>query len=148
MRRRKPRCDTLRAGCSVSCERVPRVYVLHVAAFVLSAAHHLDHVARATHVGWPVTADVTAFTYTLLIYPIIALGFLLRSRLYWLVAATGGLLLVTGVHFGPFALESPAEIVSGYRDAALGYAAVLDLLALVAVLLVIVVVYLRGSVEV
>jgi hypothetical protein len=124
---------------------MPRVYLLHFAALVLSAAHHVDHIVCGTHVGWPVTPNVTTFTYTLLIYPIIGLGFLLRSPRYWLVAATGGLLLVTGVHFGPFAVESPADIVSGYRDAALGYAALLDLLALVAVLLIIVVVYLRGG---
>jgi hypothetical protein len=126
---------------------MPRVYLLHFAALLLSAAHHVDHIARATHVGWPVTADVTTFTYTLLIYPIIGLGFFLRSRVYWLVAAAGGLLLLTGVHFGPLAVESPAEIVSGYPDAALGYVALLDLIALVAVLLIIVVVYLRGGPE-
>jgi hypothetical protein len=126
---------------------MPRVYLLHFAALVLSAAHHLDHIARGTHIGWPVIPDVTTFTYTLLIYPIIGLGFVLRSRVYWLVAATGGLLLLTAVHFGPVAVESPNDIVSGYSNAALGYAALLDLVALVAVLLVIVVVYLRGGAQ-
>ena len=121
------------------------MYVLHFAALGLSAVHHLDHIARGTHVGWPVTPDVTAFTYTLLIYPIIGLGFVLSSRLYWLIAAAGGLVLLTGVHFGPLAVESPSDIVSGYREPGLGYAALLDLIALVAVLLAIVIVYVRGS---
>ncbi|MEX2045518.1 MAG: hypothetical protein WEE03_00010 [Chloroflexota bacterium] len=69
----------------------------------------------------------------------------LRSRLYWLVAAAGGLVLLTGVHFGPVAVESASDIVSGYPDAALGYAALMDLIALIAALLVIVIVYARGA---
>jgi hypothetical protein len=124
---------------------VPRIYLLHVAALLLSAGHHLDHVLRGTHVGWPAIPQVTTFTYTLAIYPIIGLGFLLRSRAYWLIAATGGLLLLAGVHFGPFAVEQPREILGGYAQPLIGYVAFAVLLALVVVLLAIVRLYARGG---
>jgi hypothetical protein len=120
------------------------VYLLHFTALGLSALHHLDHVVRGTHVGWPVTAEANAFTYTLLIYPVIGLGFVVRSRAYWLAAAAGGLALVTAVHFGPFAVERTSDIVAGYAAPLLGYAAVAVLIALVAVLLAIVFMYARG----
>ena len=124
---------------------MPRVYLLHFTALALSAVHHIDHVARGTHVGWPVTSELNTFTYTLLIYPIIGLGFVVRSRAYWLAAATGGLALLTGVHFGPVAAERTSDIVAGYSEPLLGYAALAVLIALVAILLAIVIAYARGS---
>lgn len=39
-----------------------------------SALHHLDHVLRANHSGWPFTSKVTPFTYSLAIYPIVGAG--------------------------------------------------------------------------
>jgi hypothetical protein len=122
---------------------LPRIYVLHLTALGLSAIHHVDHILRGTHVGWPMTSEVTPFTYTLAIYPIIALGFVFRSRLYWLAAASGGLLLLTVVHFGPFAVESPADIVGAYSEPLAGSAALAVLLGLLAVLVLIVAFYLR-----
>jgi hypothetical protein len=44
---------------------------------VLAALHHLDHVLRADNSGWPFTPDVTPFTISLLVYPIMVLDFLL-----------------------------------------------------------------------
>lgn len=43
-------------------------------ATVLGLAHHLDHAIRGTHVGWPVTPAVNAFTFSLTIYPLMSLG--------------------------------------------------------------------------
>ncbi len=41
--------------------------------------HHVDHVLRYDHSGWPFKPEVTPFTYTLLVYPVFALLLLLRS---------------------------------------------------------------------
>jgi hypothetical protein len=114
--------------------RRPPSYAWHVAALVLAAVHHLDHVLRGTHVGWPVTADVTTFTYTLAIYPLIGLGFLLRSARYWLAVAIGGIVLLSAVHI---AIERPAEILGGYADPLAGLIAFAVLIALIVVLTVI-----------
>ena len=29
---------------------------------VLGAAHHIDHIVRGNHVGWPITPEVNPFT--------------------------------------------------------------------------------------
>ena len=103
----------------------------HVAALVLAALHHLDHVLRGRHVGWPVTDEVNTFTYTLAIYPIILLGFVLRSARYWLLAAAGGLAMLTAVHVF---IESPGEILGGYAEPLAGVVALAVLVALVVLL--------------
>jgi hypothetical protein len=43
--------------------------LLGVVAFAF--LHHLDHVLRADNSGWPFTPDVTPFTISLLVYPIL-----------------------------------------------------------------------------
>lgn len=45
--------------------------------------HHADHVLRVNHSGWPFIADVTPFTYSLVVYPLMATVLLLRGR-HWL----------------------------------------------------------------
>ena len=40
----------------------PLLSLLVVAATLLGAAHHIDHVVRGNHVGWPLTAHVNPFT--------------------------------------------------------------------------------------
>lgn len=42
--------------------------------------HHLDHVLRVDHSGWPAIPLVTPFTYSLLVYPLIASVFWLRNK--------------------------------------------------------------------
>jgi hypothetical protein len=49
----------------------------------LAILHHLDHVLRADNSGWPFTPDVTPFTISLLVYPIVVLDFLLLCRRPW-----------------------------------------------------------------
>ena len=46
---------------------------------ILGAAHHVDHIIRGNHVGWPITSHVNAFTFSLAIYPL--LGFSLYLTL-------------------------------------------------------------------
>ncbi len=47
---------------------------LTVMPTALGAAHHIGHVIRGNHVGWPLTSEVNPFTYSLAIYPLLATG--------------------------------------------------------------------------
>jgi hypothetical protein len=53
--------------------RFSRAERLTLAATVLAVLHHVDHVLRVDHSGWPFRSDVSPFTYSLLVYPVIAL---------------------------------------------------------------------------
>lgn len=53
------------------------IYVLTAIATVFSLGHHLDHIIRGNHVGWPITDQVTVFTISLGIYPILLAAVLL-----------------------------------------------------------------------
>ena len=125
-------------GASPRQER--RLYALTFLAAVLSAGHHLDHVVRGNHVGWPVTAEVTPFTYSLSVYPLILLGLVLyrSGRVgagYWLFLSGPGALFLTAVHFGPAAIEPPSHIVDLHSPRTLGWLALAELLVLITVLL-------------
>lgn len=50
------------------------------AALVFSVLHHADHVIRGSHSGWPFGAEVTPFTYSLLIYALILPAIYLTAR--------------------------------------------------------------------
>lgn len=113
------------------------LYLFVLVSTLLGAAHHLDHVLRGNHVGWPLTPAVNPFTYSLAVYPLLALGLYLtvtrRAGVrYWLVffAASTGLLAY--VHVSPWAIEPPTDVIAPYADPAVGYLAFAVLLALVA----------------
>ncbi len=55
------------------------LYALIFLAMFLSLGHHIDHIIRGNNVGWPLTAEVNAFTYSLGIYPLILLGLYLYA---------------------------------------------------------------------
>lgn len=40
-------------------------------AFAVSVVHHVDHVLRRDHSGWPFVPEVTTFTYSLVVYPVL-----------------------------------------------------------------------------
>jgi hypothetical protein len=44
----------------------------------LGVLHHIDHVLRFDHSGWPFRDIVTPFTFSLLVYPLLALGLFWR----------------------------------------------------------------------
>jgi hypothetical protein len=76
------------------------------AAMVLSIMHHVDHVVRGNHSGWPFQEEVTPFTFSLLIYALILPAIYLTARRrrvagYHLFVAGGGLALLGFVHFAP-----------------------------------------------
>ncbi len=80
--------------------------LLTVAALTLM--HHLDHVLRADHSGWPFTPDVTAFTISLLVYPILLLDFLvLRSRPWIRVGLVAALFVALQIAHTVY--EAPAD---------------------------------------
>ena len=115
------------------------LYGLIALATLMSVGHHLDHVIRGNHVGWPLTAEVTPLTYSLGVYPLILLAlFLSRSRSmgpsYWALLAGPVALFVAATHFGPAALEPPADIIALYAPRLLGWLAFAWLVVFVAVL--------------
>ncbi len=55
-------------------------YTLILAA--LGLLHHADHVLRYDHNGWPFRPEVTPFTFSLLVYPIIASLFIIKNKFY------------------------------------------------------------------
>ncbi|MFC7097495.1 hypothetical protein [Halobaculum marinum] len=122
-----------------------RLLALVGLATLLSIGHHVDHLIRGNHVGWPVTPAVNAFTFSLGVYPVIATGLLLTLRgragaRYWFAVAAGGLGLLGAIHLGPWAIEPPGDIIGPYAPSPVGYLAFAWLLALLAVLCLTVVV--------
>lgn len=114
--------------------------MIYLAAF-MSLGHHVDHVIRGNHVGWPLTDHPTPFTYSLGIYPLIILGlFLYRSGRvgpgFWAFLSGSGALFVAAIHFGPFAVEPPTDIIGQYGSRIVGLFAFAWLVAFVAVLAV------------
>ena len=55
------------------------MYGLIFLAMFMSLGHHIDHVIRGNHVGWLLTEQVTPFTYSLGVYPLILLGLYLYA---------------------------------------------------------------------
>jgi hypothetical protein len=109
-------------------------------AVVLAIGHHVDHAVRGNHVGWPLSADVNAFTFSLGIYPAIAIGLLLylAGRVgpgFWAFLSGGGAVFLALVHFGPQAIEPPRDIIGAHSSPVVGWIAFGWLLALVGVLL-------------
>lgn len=113
-----------------------RLYFLIGLGTIFGIGHHLDHIVRGNHVGWPLIPEVTVFTYTLMIYPVIAIGMYLTMNervgvRYWVIVLGGILFAVIITHFGPWATEPPQDVIEPYESAYLGYAAFGWLLGLV-----------------
>jgi hypothetical protein len=112
-------------------------YLFLLATTGLGAAHHVDHVIRGNHVGWPLTPSLNPFTYSLAIYPLLAVSVYLTltrrvEARYWagFFAATAGVLAYFPV--SPWAVEPPADIVVPYGSPVLGSLAFGILLAFIA----------------
>jgi hypothetical protein len=118
-----------------------RAYALVAAATLLGLAHHVDHVIRGNHVGWPVTPEVNPFTYSLVIYPLVALGLALSltgraGARYWTVVLTFGAGMLAFFHLSPWAVEPPSDVIRPYADPLVGYLAFAILLVLIGVVVV------------
>jgi hypothetical protein len=117
------------------------LYQLTFLAAAMSLGHHLDHLVRGNAVGWPVTSEVNAFTASLVVYPVIAIGLLAyrAGRVgpgFWALISGGGAVFVSAVHFGPAAVEPPELILDHYDPPILGWLAFAWLVVFVAVLAV------------
>ena len=106
---------------------------------IFAFVHHLDHVVRGNHSGWPFEPAVTPFTFSLLIYALLVPGLYLtaKGRLiagYWLFTAVLGLTLLIWVHFVPTRdYEAPIRDIYGvYGSPVVGFQAVADLIMLIA----------------
>ncbi len=121
-----------------------RTWLLIAAASVtiFGFFHHVDHVVRGNHSGWPFEEAVTPFTFSLLIYALLLPGLYLtwRGRLmagYWLFTAVVLLALVTSVHFVGEDREAPIrDIYAVYDSPVWGFLALMDFTVLVASLVV------------
>jgi hypothetical protein len=115
-----------------------RLLVLAGCTTVFGFMHHVDHVVRGNHSGWPFEQAITPFTFSLLIYALLLPGFYLtaKGRLmprYWLFTAVVGLALVVWVHFVPTGdYEAPIEdIYAVYGSPLAGLFALVVLVGLV-----------------
>lgn len=115
----------------------PFLYVLVAVPTLFGAAHHLDHVVRGNHVGWPLTPAVNPFTYSLGIYPLVAASLYLAASGRVEARYMSGFFafsasLVAFVHVSPWAVEPPQDVIQPYGNPVLGYLAFGILLALIA----------------
>lgn len=125
-------------GLAIRGGRRP-LLVFASAALVFSVLHHVDHVVRGSHSGWPFGAEVTPFTYSLLIYALILPAIYLTARGrdvagYHLFVAVGGLALLGFVHFVPVGgHEAPiGDIYAAYGSTPAGLLALGILAGLIA----------------
>ncbi len=65
---------------------------------VLALVHHIDHVLRVDNNGWPFRPEVTPFTYSFLVYAIIAVVWRARSRPRLRIGMSAVLVLATLAH--------------------------------------------------
>jgi len=103
---------------------------------LFGAAHHIDHIIRGNHVGWPLIPEVTAFTYSLVVYPLIVGGLVLTltDRVgagYWTVFFTFSTVMLTYLHLSPWAIEPPGDVIHPYASPLVGWFAFVVLLALI-----------------
>lgn len=117
------------------------LYRLVALATVMSLGHHVDHIVRGNHVGWPIEGGPTPFTYSFGIYPLIAVGLVLyrTGRVgpgYWAVLSGAGAVFVGAIHFAPGAVEPPHHIIDLYEPRVVGWLAFGWLVLFVAVLVV------------
>jgi hypothetical protein len=115
-----------------------RLLVLAGCTTVFGFMHHVDHVVRGNHSGWPFEQAITPFTFSLLIYALLLPGLYLtaKGRLmprYWLFTAVVGLALVVWVHFVPTGdYEAPIDdIYAVYGSPLAGLFALVVLVGLV-----------------
>jgi Zn-dependent membrane protease YugP len=116
------------------------------AVTIFGLLHHVDHVVRGNHSGWPFQEEVSPFTFSLLIYALLVPGLYVtvRGRLiagYWLFTAVVLFAVVTLAHFVGSEREAPIrDIYAVYASPAWGFLALLDLAAIYAGLAVLAVV--------
>jgi hypothetical protein len=129
----------------------PVLLALGCAVTLFGLLHHVDHVVRGNHSGWPFVEEVTPFTFSLLVYALLLPGIFmnLRGRVaagWWLFTAAVALVLVTFVHFlGGEEREAPVrDIYAVYGNPVWGALALIVLFGLLASLVALLVAALRA----
>ncbi len=88
---------------------------LSLATLGVGLVHHADHVLRHDKSGWPFTAEVTPFTFSLVVYPILLVVLLNRARPWLRVGLIAGVFLATqGAHV---LIETPADQYGAWAHA-------------------------------
>ncbi len=64
----------------------------------LALVHHVDHMLRVDNNGWPFRPEVTPFTYSFLVYAIIAAVWFARTRPRVRIGMSAGLVVATLAH--------------------------------------------------
>ena len=114
----------------------PLFYLFVLIPTVLGVAHHVDHIIRGNHVGWPITSNVNPFTYSLAIYPLlgISLYLSLSNRVdarYWAGFFAFSAAMLAYFHISPWAIEPPQDVMVPYENPVFGYLAFGIVLALI-----------------
>ncbi len=86
---------------------LPRSEVLLAITIIIGMLHHTDHVLRHDHSGWPFISEVTPFTFSLLVYPVLLSVYLARSWPWYRVAATASILV--GIQAAHIWVETPRD---------------------------------------
>ena len=84
-----------------------RAEKLLLLAASIAVLHHVDHVLRVDHSGWPFKPEVSPFTFSLVIYPIFLFVLFSRSK-PWHRVAGAALLFLFSVFAHAF-LETPMD---------------------------------------
>ncbi len=120
-------------------DRLRRVLLaLGVIVTVFGVLHHVDHVVRGNHSGWPFREAVTPFTFSLLVYALLLPGIYMNLRGrgaagWWVFTAAVALALVVFVHFLGEDREAPIrDIYAVYGSPVAGLAALVVLAGLLA----------------
>ncbi|MBA3425413.1 MAG: hypothetical protein H0U04_12930 [Rubrobacter sp.] len=121
-----------------------------ISVTVFGFLHHVDHVVRGNHSGWPFQEAITPFTFSLLIYALLLPGIYmnLRGRMaagWWLFTAVVALALVFSVHFVGQDREAPIrDIYAVYGSPVSGLIALVVLAGLLTSLVVLAITALRA----
>ncbi len=86
--------------------RFSRAERLVLVTTALALVHHVDHVLRVDNNGWPFRSEVTLFTYSFLVYVIIAVVWRARGRPRLRIGMSAVLALFTTLAHGW--LDSPS----------------------------------------
>jgi hypothetical protein len=114
---RRPAGDSgATGGASESARRgLRRSEKLELATLGVGLVHHADHVLRADHSGWPFIAEVTPFTFSLVVYPILLVVLLNRARPWLRAGLIAAVFLATqGAHL---LIETPADQYGAWAHA-------------------------------
>jgi hypothetical protein len=105
----------------------------------LGFGHHVEHLIRGVY-GWPFNSEVNPFTISLVVYPIVLLGFELTRRgkvgaPFWAVVTLASALAIGIIHLTPFGPEPPGSLFDEYESALAASIALAIVLAAVVVLI-------------